>query len=210
MSSPEDGGPVRAGRSVTIAPGARVGPGVTIGAGTTVGENAVLLGPATIGARVRIGPGAVVGADGFGYEWDGERWQRLEHGGRVVIEDDVELGAGVTVARAKTGRETRIGRGTKLDAQVHVAHNVVIGRDCVIAAMTGIAGSAVIGDRVRMGGQVGISDHVRVGDDATILARSAVFRSVPVGATYSGNPARPREETVRLWAELRRRFLTRR
>ncbi|MFO7675873.1 MAG: UDP-3-O-(3-hydroxymyristoyl)glucosamine N-acyltransferase [bacterium] len=194
-------------RSWSLGAGARVGPGVSIGAGSSVGENAVILGPATIGARVRIGPGAVIGAEGFGYERDGDGWRHLEHGGPVVVEDDVELGANVTVARAKTGRETRIGQGTKVDAQVHIAHNVVIGRDCVIAAQTGIAGSAVIGNRVRIGGQVGISDHVRVGDDATILARAAVFRSVPAGESYSGVPARPHRETTRLWAWLHRRFL---
>ncbi|MFO7639601.1 MAG: UDP-3-O-(3-hydroxymyristoyl)glucosamine N-acyltransferase [bacterium] len=193
-------------RGYLLAPGARVEPGVEIGPGTTVGENAVILGPATVGARVRVGPGAVVGCEGFGYEWTGERWEQVEHRGAVVIEDDVHIGAGVTIARAKTGRETRVGRGTKIDAHVHIAHNVRIGRDCVIAAMTGIAGSAVLGDRVKIGGQVGISDHARVGNDCVILARSAVFRSVPDGACYSGVPARPHRESARLWAWLNRRF----
>ncbi|HDR00382.1 MAG TPA: hypothetical protein ENN51_08895 [candidate division WOR-3 bacterium] len=194
---------------LTVGPGVHIGSGVSIGEGAILGANAVLLGPAVIGGRVRIGPGAVIGCQGFGYEWTGTGWRWLEHGGPVVIEENVDIGAGVTVAQAKAGRETRICRGTKIDAHVHIGHNVRIGRDCVIAAMTGIAGSAFIGDRVRIGGQVGISDHVRVGDDAIIMARSAVFRSVPAGACYSGNPARPHDETTRLWARVRRHFLPR-
>lgn len=202
-----------------ISPQARIAPGVEIGAGvvigpevevgecSTIGPNVVVQGRVRIGAHVRIGPGTVVGADGFGYEFDAGTWNRLEHAGRIVIEDDVDIGANVTVARAKSGRETRIGRGTKIDCLVHVAHNVRIGAHCVIAAQTGVAGSAVIGDRVRIAGQVGISDHVRVGNDVVLYARSAVFRSVPDGAHYSGIPARPHSETRLLWARLMRRFV---
>jgi UDP-3-O-[3-hydroxymyristoyl] glucosamine N-acyltransferase len=196
----------RLAEDVSVGPGAVVGPGVSIGPGSSIGPNAVIEGPARLGARVRIGAGTVIGCEGFGYERVDGHWRLLEHAGPVIIEDDVDIGANCTVARAGTGRETRIGAGTKIDCGVHVAHNVAIGRDCAIAGQVGIAGSARIGDRVRIGGQAGVRDHVSIGDDAVILAKSAVFRSVPAGATYSGIPARPHAEAQRVLAAVWRRF----
>ncbi|MEO0081371.1 MAG: UDP-3-O-(3-hydroxymyristoyl)glucosamine N-acyltransferase [candidate division WOR-3 bacterium] len=192
--------------SARIGAGAFVGPDVSVGPDAVIGENAVIVGHARLGARVRVGPGTVIGAAGFGYEFVDGKYHHLPHTGGVIVEDDVEIGANCTVCRAKHGRETRIGQGTKIDSQVHIAHNVRIGKHCVIAAQTGIAGSVIIGDYVMIGGQVGVKDHVRIGDNAVILARAAVFRSVPPGACYSGIPARHHDQTKRFWAGLWRRF----
>lgn len=191
---------------VMLAPFVHIGPEVEVGAGSIVEPNVTIMGRTTIGARVHIGPGSVIGCAGFGYAKQDGHYRLLDHDGRVTIEDDVDIGANCTIARAKTGRQTRIGRGTKIDCLVHIGHNVVIGRDCILAGQVGIAGSAVLGDRVTLAGQVGVSDHVTIGDDAVIYAKSAVFRSVPAGAHYSGIPARPHSETKRLWANLWRRF----
>lgn len=191
---------------VTVGHGAYIGPDAVIGRHTTIHANAVILGPASIGSRVVVGPGTVVGCEGFGYELTGGRYVRLPHTGRVVVEDEVELGANCTVCRAKEGRETRIGQGTKIDCLVHIGHNVRIGRHCVIAAQSGIAGSATIGDRVMLAGQVGIKDHVTVGDDCVLYAKSALFRSIPAGSRYSGIPARPHGQVKRFWARLWRTF----
>lgn len=189
------------GPFASLAGGAAVGDGSYIGAGVHVGENVnvgsgcfihpncVLYADVEIGARVILHAGVVVGADGFGYIPDEEgRIFKYPQTGRVVIEDDVEIGANTTIDRA-TLRETRIGRGTKIDNLVQIAHNVVIGEDCILASQVGIAGSVRIGRGVMMGGRVGVVDHVEIGDGAKFGADTGVLQSLEGGKVYMHNPA---------------------
>lgn len=188
--------------SVFLAPFVYIGDEVEIGEDSVLGPGVVIWARTKIGRRVRIGPGAVIGWDGFGYERQGEVYRRLEHSGWVIIEDDVEIGPNVTVAQARAGRKTVIGQGTKIDALVHIGHNVRVGKNCIIVAQSGVAGSAVIGDRVVIAGQCGVKDHVEIGAGSVIYAKSAVFRSIPPGSKYWGIPARPYEQMFRMWARL--------
>jgi UDP-3-O-[3-hydroxymyristoyl] glucosamine N-acyltransferase len=192
------------GRGVRIAPFACIGERVRIGSDTVVGPNVTILADCELGRRVRVGAGTVLGVDGFGYEREKDSYRFIPHHGRVVIEDDVEIGANCTIARAKK-TETRIGAGTKIDALVHIAHNVVVGRNCIIVAQCGIAGSSRLGDNVILAGQTGIKDHVTVGDNSIVYAKSALYRSIPANSRYSGIPARPHRENLRLLAQKRRR-----
>ncbi|MGQ9679054.1 MAG: UDP-3-O-(3-hydroxymyristoyl)glucosamine N-acyltransferase [bacterium] len=192
--------------SVVLGPFVYIGREVEVGPETVLGPGVVVWERVKIGCRVRIGPGAVIGWGGFGYKKEGGRLQRLEHNGWVIIEDDVEIGPNVIVAQAKNGRETVIGQGTKIDALVHIAHNVKIGKNCVIVAQSGLAGSVVIGDDVIIAGQSGVKDHVKIGSGSVIYAKSAVFRSIPDGARYWGIPARPYENMMRFWARLWQTF----
>jgi len=157
-----------------------------------------------IGDRVIIHSGTVIGSDGFGYV-RGERGTRIKipQVGRVILEDDVEIGANVTIDRATLG-VTRIKRGTKIDNLVQIAHNVVVGADTVIAALSGISGSTTIGDRVTLAGQVGIVDHVEIGDDVTVGAQAGVTKNLPPGSVVMGFPAVPHREFKRNVAAARR------
>lgn len=172
-----------------IGAGVHVGENVSIGSGCFIHPNCVLYADVEIGARVILHAGVVVGADGFGYIPDEEgRIFKYPQTGRVVIEDDVEIGANTTIDRA-TLRETRIGRGTKIDNLVQIAHNVVIGEDCILASQVGIAGSVKIGRGVMMGGRVGVVDHVEIGDGAKLGADTGVLQSLEGGKVYMHNPA---------------------
>src|SRR6184192_3190575 len=199
---------------VVIEAGARIGDGTVVGAGTYVGHETVI-GPAcliyprvTIRERARIGSGviihsgAVIGADGFGFEMVDGQHQKIQQLGIVQIDDDVEIGANTTVDRARFGR-TWIQEGAKIDNLVQVAHNVVIGKNSVIVAQTGISGSTRVGERVMMAGQVGIVGHVEIADGSVIAAQSGVSKSVP-GGVWFGYPARPIEETKQQIAWIRR------
>lgn len=161
---------------------------------------AVIYPNVEIGKRVKIGPGSVIGAPGFRFVGD----SRLAHRAGVVIEDDVEIGALCTID-AGILSPTQIGRGTKIDAQVHVGHGVRIGENCRIAAQVGLAGSVVIEDDVHIGGQAGIADHIRVGRGARIAAKSGVIGDVSAGSVVAGYPAVLRPRWLRGLAKLYRR-----
>lgn len=183
---------VSMGPGCRVEPGARIEAGVCMGAHCYIGANAVILACCKLGSRVRVGPGSVLGAPGFGLSREGDRPVRIPQVGRVLIEDEVELGARCTVDRATLGA-TRIGAGSKLDAAVHVGHNVDIGCNVIIAAQTGLSGSVKIGDGAVLGGQVGVADHVVIGAGAQIGAGSGVGSRVSPGARVAGYPALPVE-----------------
>jgi UDP-3-O-[3-hydroxymyristoyl] glucosamine N-acyltransferase len=189
--------------SATVEAGAVVGPSAIVGDATVVGANAVIGAGVRLGARVVVGPGAVVGADGFGHARDGDRLVRIPHQGTVEVEDDVEIGANATIARATLG-VTRVRRGTKIDCQVHLGHNVDVGPGAVLAAQAGVAGSSTIGAGVQVGGQAGVADHCTVGAGARLAAKAGVIGDVPGGATMGGYPAVERARWLREQATLAR------
>ncbi len=191
----------RLGARVQIHPLASVGRGVEIGDDTVIHPHVALYDGVKLGARVVVHAGSVVGSAGFGYVEDESQLVHIPHIGTVVIEDEVEIGAGVTIDRATTGA-TVIGRGTKIDNLVHVAHNVRIGRNCVIAGQAGFSGSVTLGDGVVLAGQTGVADHVTVGRGARAGARAAITRDIPDGVTVLGNPARPLGEELRIEAAM--------
>ena len=168
------------GAGTLIAAGAVIGPDVRIGRECAIGAGATII-CALIGDRVIIHPGARVGQDGFGYLPSPQGHKKIPQTRRVIIQDDVEIGANTTVDRGST-RDTVIGEGTKIDNLVQIAHNVSIGRHCLIAGQTGISGSSQVGDFVMMGGQVGLADHVTVGAGAMLGAQSGYMSDVPAGA----------------------------
>jgi UDP-3-O-[3-hydroxymyristoyl] glucosamine N-acyltransferase len=190
------------GTGTVIAATAVIGPGVCIGRDCAVGAGATIL-HALIGDRVIIHPGVRIGQDGFGFLPGPHGHQKIPQTRRVIIQDDVEIGANSTVDRGST-RDTVIGEGTKIDNLVQIAHNVSVGRRCLIASQTGIAGSAIVGDFVMMGGQVGVVDHAVVGDGAAIGGRAGVMWDVPAKANWAGHPAVPVREWLRGHAVLRR------
>ncbi len=187
---------VRLGRGVSIYPHAYIGDGCVIGDGTVVRAGVRIYEECHIGARCIIHSGAVIGADGFGFAPKEGGYEKIAQIGNVIIEDDVEIGANTTVDRATFG-STVVGRGTKLDNLIQVAHNVTIGRDNVFAAQTGIAGSTHIGDRNMVGGQCGFAGHIRVGSDNMFGAQSGIPNNVGDRQALMGYPAVPRGEFAR-------------
>ena len=157
-----------------------------------------------IGERVRIYDNAVVGSDGFGYAKDEEgRWLKIPQTGRVVLEDDVEVGASATIDRASVG-ETRIRRGAKIDNLVQIGHSCTVGEDSLLCAQVGLAGSSHIGRRVILAGQAGVAGHLTIGDDVVITAKSATSHNVEAGKVISGIPAFDNREWLRATAAFRR------
>jgi UDP-3-O-[3-hydroxymyristoyl] glucosamine N-acyltransferase len=192
----------KVGSRTTVHTGAKIGAGVHLGEDCVIWPNVVIRERTQIGSRVIIHPGAVIGADGFGYAKREGRYIKVHHVGIVVIEDDVEIGANATVDRGTMGR-TWIKRGVKLDNLVHIAHNVEVGEDTVMAAQCGVSGSTVIGNRVMAGGQVGMVDHLHIGDEALLIAQSGIIGDIPSRAKVSGYPARSHREVLRAQAEMR-------
>jgi UDP-3-O-[3-hydroxymyristoyl] glucosamine N-acyltransferase len=198
---------------VAVEPGAVIGSQVEIGGGTVIGANAVIaagvrigrdcsiganaaISNALIGDRVIIHPGCNIGQDGFGFVMGGEGHLKVPQVGRVIIQDEVEIGAGTTVDRGAI-RDTVIGEGTKIDNLVQVGHNVSIGRHCVVVAQTGISGSSTLEDFVVLGARVGLNNNVTVGEGAQIAAISVVHGNVPPGARWGGTPAKPIKKWLR-------------
>jgi UDP-3-O-[3-hydroxymyristoyl] glucosamine N-acyltransferase len=198
---------------VTVEPGAVIGPHAEIGSGTLIGANAVVgaevrigrdcaigagttLSNALIGDRVLVHPGCKIGQDGFGFVMGGKGHLKVPQVGRVIIQDDVEIGAGSTIDRGAI-RDTVIGEGTKIDNLVQVGHNVSIGRHCILVAQTGISGSSTLEDFVVLGARVGLNNNVTIGEGAHIAAISVVHGDVPPGARWGGTPAKPVKQWFR-------------
>ena len=192
---------------VTIDPGAVIGSGAEIGSGSIIGANCVIGDNVRIGRGCSIGPGATLsntlvgnrviihggarlGQDGFGFAMGPRGHLKVPQMGRVIIQDDVEIGANTTIDRG-ANRDTVIGEGTKIDNLVQIGHNVVIGRHCVIVAQVGISGSTTLGDYVVVGGQAGITGHLKLGMGAQLAAASGLMNDMPPGARWAGNPAKP-------------------
>ncbi len=206
---------VEVGPASTLADGVQVGARTIIGAGVHVGRNVrigtdcyfypgvVIREESQIGNRVIVQPNAVIGSDGFGYAPDRSgRRHKIPQIGKVVIQDDVEIGANATIDRATFG-ETVIGMGTKIDNLVQIAHNVRIGEDCVIVAQAGISGSSRLGNRVILAGQAGVVGHIEIGNDSLVGAQSGVAQSLPDNSRVSGSPAIPHQLWLRIQAILR-------
>lgn len=204
------GAHVCVGRNVHIGAGVRIHPNATLYDGVQVGAKSVIHSGVSIregsqvGQRVTIHNNSVIGSDGFGYAKDEEkRWLKIPQTGIVVIEDDVEIGAGTTVDCASVG-ETRIKRGAKIDNLVQIGHSCTVGEDALICAQVGLAGSSHVGSRVILAGQVGVAGHLTIGDDAVLTAKSATSHNVEPGKMLSGIPAFDNREWLRSIAAFRR------
>lgn len=176
------------GKNATIYPGCYVGAGVCIGDDVTLYPNVTVYERVRMGDRVAIHAGTVIGQDGLGYAPVDQKWLKIPQVGSVVIEDDVEMGACCAIDRATLG-ETRIEQGTKISDAVVIGHGTRVGRDSILVAQVGIAGSVDVGEHVTLMGQVGIAGHLHIGDDATVLAKSGVWSNIGPGETYFGLPA---------------------
>jgi UDP-3-O-[3-hydroxymyristoyl] glucosamine N-acyltransferase len=208
------------GSGCCIGPGAIIGPEASIGEGCTIGPN-VVIGAAVridketridanssleccdIGARVHLYPGVRIGQRGFGFAMDASGHKKVPQLGKVIIGDDVEVGANSTIDRG-AGPDTVIGDGVMIDNLVQIGHNVQIGKGCVIVAQTGVAGSSILENYVALGGQTGISGHITIGSGAQIGAQSGVMRNVPPGARMLGSPATPARQYFRRLALIER------
>ena len=192
----------RIGRGTVIGPNAVIGHGVAIGRGCVIGANTVI-SFALLGDNVRIAAGAVIGEAGFGVTGSAAGAIDIPQLGRVILQDGVSIGANTSVDRGAYD-DTVIGENTKIDNQVQIAHNVRLGRSCVLAGHVGLSGSVIVGDGVRFGGRAGIADHVNIGDGAQVMAAAGVMRDLPAGETWGGAPAVPGRQFMRQTAWLAR------
>jgi UDP-3-O-[3-hydroxymyristoyl] glucosamine N-acyltransferase len=184
--------------NVTIYDGVKIGRDTVVHSGVSIRENC------QVGQRCIVQNNSTIGSHGFGYaRTPDKKWLKIPQTGRVVIEDDVEIGANCSIDCASVG-ESRIKRGTKIDNLVQIGHSCTVGEDALICAQTGLAGSSVIGDRVVLAGQVGIAGHLKVGDDAVLTAKSATSHDVEPGKTISGIPAFDNRDWLRSTAAFRR------
>jgi UDP-3-O-[3-hydroxymyristoyl] glucosamine N-acyltransferase len=190
------------GSGTVIAAGAVIGPEVRIGRDCSIGANASVL-HALVGDGVIVHPGAHIGQDGFGYLMSPKGHTKVPQLARVIIQDRVEIGAGTTIDRGAI-RDTVIGEGTKIDNLVQIAHNVNIGRHCILVSQVGISGSVTLGDFVVMAGQAATADHVTIGSGAVLAGRAGVIGDVPPGAKWGGFPARPARDWLRAEAALQK------
>lgn len=197
------------GRGTQVGAGSQLTASVIIGDDVIIGKNCILypgvkvMAESRIGDDVRIHSGVVIGSDGFGFAQSEQGLQKVQQIGWVEIGDNVEIGANTTIDRGALGA-TRIGRGTKIDNLVQIAHNVEIGEDCIIVAQVGISGSTKLGNGVILAGQVGLIGHIELGDRAVVGAQSGVSKSIPTGKTVFGSPARDIMESKRIEASLGR------
>ena len=197
----EDGASI--GDNTTIYPGSYIGRRSKIGTNTIIYPNVTIWEEVSIGNRVTIHSGTVIGCDGFGYAEANGIQYKMPQLGTVVIEDDIEIGANVTIDRATMGK-TWIKKGTKIDNLVHIAHNVIIGEHAIIVAQVGISGSVEVGDRVTLAGQSGVAGHIKIGSGTTVAARSGVTKSIPSNICVSGFPARIHRQEQKTQAYVQR------
>lgn len=189
------------GAGSEICAGAVVGRGVKVGKDCLVYQNATIREGCVLGDRVVLQPGAVIGSDGFGYVFAGGKHQKVPQLGIVVIEDDVEIGANACVDRARIGK-TVIGEGSKIDNLVQIAHNVEIGKHCILVSLSGVAGSAKLHDNVTLGAQVGVGGHIEIASGVQLAGKSGVHKSITEPGPYIGAPAKTPKEELRIWRGL--------
>jgi len=197
------GASAKLGERSIVGPGCVLGRGVAVGADCVLHSRVVIEDGCRVGDRCIIHSGTVIGSDGFGFATVDGVHHKVPQVGIVVLEDDVELGANVCIDRAALG-ETRIGRGTKVDNLVQIAHNVEVGEHCLLVAQVGISGSTRIGHHTVFAGQSGCSGHLSIGSGVVLVARAAAYKDVPDGATMAGAPARPHREWLKANANLQR------
>ena len=187
---------VQIGARAVLQGGNHLGENCVVGADTKLFPGVILYPLTQVGQRVRIHAGAVIGSDGFGYVFDAGIHRKVPQVGLVIIQDDVEIGANVTIDRGALG-PTLIGRGTKIDNLAQIAHNVTIGEHCLVVAQVGVAGSTTIGHHTTLAGQVGIAGHLKIGDQVIVAAQSGVMHDIPNGGKWLGAPAQPDRQAKR-------------